>query len=146
MARFSSGARAAGAGSATLPIGSLYAGATGGAKLREVGVFNTTVTALVIGLARYTTAGTPGAGLAEAKHEANSGPALCTAVNTHTVAPTLGDDLGYRATLGAAAGAGVIWTFGDAGLVITLGAANGIGIYVPTGSGQVTDFYFVWDE
>jgi hypothetical protein len=147
MARFSAGARASGVGTSTLPSGSLYGGATGGAKIREIGVFNTTTTATVVGLAQFSTAGTSTSVGTPAKHEENSGPALCTVRNVHSsTPPTLDVDLGYRATLGAAAGAGIIWTFGDAGLVIPLGTANGIGIYVPTGTGQIWDFYIVWDE
>ena len=90
----------------------------------------------------------PGTGLTEAAHDPNkAGGSLCTAVGTHSgSAPTLGDDLGYRASLGAAVGAGVIWTFGDVGISITKGIANGVGIIVATGTGQVLDWYAVWDE
>lgn len=146
MARYSVGARAAGAGSSTLPIGSLYAAASVNFRLREVGVFNTTTTALVVAMCRLSTTGTQGSALTEAGHDASSVTSSAQGFNTHTVAPTL-VDLGYRATLGAAAGAGVIWTFGsDTGLNVNTGTTNGIGIYVPTGTGQIVDFYFVWDE
>ena len=146
MARYSAGTRSAGAGSTTLPVGSLYAAAAVRAKIREIGVFNTTTTAVAINLRRLTTAGTQGADLTESKHDSDSVAASSTAVGTHTVGPTLGDDLGYRAALGAAVGAGVIWTFGDDGLVIEPGVANGIGILVATGTGQILDWYVVWDE
>lgn len=146
MARFSAGVRTA-AGSTTLPIFSLYAGATGGGRLRELGVENTGAVAVALYLARFTTTGTQGAGLVEAKHDPNSGPALCTAVTTHTVLPTLGDDLGYRATLGAAVGSAYAWTFWDGpGLVIPVGTANGVGLLVATGAGVVCDCYAIWDE
>lgn len=145
MARFNSGARAAGAGSTTLPSGSIYAGASVNGLLREIGVFNTTTTAVAIALYRLTTTGTRGSALTVSKHRVNTTP-TCTTYNTHTVAPTLGNDLGYRAVLGAAAGSGVIWTFGDAGLEVTLGTSNGVGIVIATGTGQVLDYYFVWDE
>ena len=143
MARYTVGARASGAGSATLPIGSLYAAAAVGGKVREVGVFNTTTTALVVGLCTLTSAGTQGSGLTEAKYDPSTATPSCSGFNTHTVAPTLAD-LGYRADLGAAVGAGIIWTFGDTGLVIPVGTGNGVGIYVPTGTGQICDFYIVW--
>lgn len=146
MARYSAGTRSAGAGSTTLPIGSLYAAAGSGARLREVGIFNTTNTAVAVRLVRLTTQGTPGAGLTEAKHDPNSAAAAATAFDTHTAAPTLGDDLGYRAALGASIGSGIVWVFGDAGLVIPAGTANGVGIIVATGTGQVLDWYMVWDE
>jgi hypothetical protein len=146
MARFSAGDRT-GAGSTTLPIISLYGGATGGGKVREIGVFNTTTTAVSLKLIRLTNTGTQGNGLTEAKHELGSGPALCTAFDEHTVDPTSGGiDLGYRAILGAAAGAGIIWTFGDAGLVIPADTTEGVGVIVATGTGQVCDAYIVWDE
>jgi hypothetical protein len=146
MARFSAGVRT-GAGSTTLPIISLYGGATGGGKVREIGVFNTTTTAVVLSLMRLTNTGTQGAGLTEAKHELGSGPALCTAFTTHSVDPTSGGiDLGYRAILGAAAGAGIIWTFGDAGIVIPADTTEGVAVIVATGTGQVCDAYIVWDE
>jgi hypothetical protein len=146
MARFSAGVVSTGAGSATLPVGSLYGSATGGGKVREIGVANTTAVAVAVRLVRLTNTGTPGTGLTEAKHELGSGPALCTAFDTHTVDPTSGlIDLGYRFRLGAAIGAGIIWTFGDAGLVIPADATEGIAI-MPVGTGQILDFYFVWDE
>jgi hypothetical protein len=147
MARFSSGARAAGAGSTTLPIGSLYGGSTGGGRIREIGVTNTTATSVAVHLIRLTNTGTQGSGLTEAKHDLSSGPALCTAFNTHTVDPTSGGiDLGYRTILGAAIGAAWVWTFGDSGLVIPADTTEGVGIITSTGTGQVLDFYFVWDE
>ena len=150
MARFSAGARTT-AGSTTLPMMSIYSAAASIGTLREVGVFNTTATAVEIFLTRLTTTGTQGAGLTEARHNMKGPPALCTVFTTHSVAPTLGEDLGYRAVLGAAVGSGVIWTFGDDGLVIGAADAveavtNGIGIIPETGTGQICQTYFVWQE
>ena len=51
-----------------------------------------------------------------------------------------------QTTLGAAVGSGWVWTFGDEGLQIPEGTANGIGIYIPTGTGQILDYYIFWDE
>jgi len=146
MARYSTGALAAGAGSTTLPSGSLYAIATASFKMRECGISNTTATAVAHALKLLTTAGTQGAGLTEAKQDDNSVAANCTGFNTHTVAPTLGSDLGYRAQLGAAVGSAFVWTFGDVGLRVPLTTANGIGVITENGTGQVIQFYFVWDE
>jgi hypothetical protein len=149
MARYSAGARASGAGSNILPIGSIFSAAAINFRLREIGVFNTTTTAMVVGLARLgTNQGTPGTGLTETSHDFSTATASCTTFNTHTAQGTMTlTDLGYRATLGAAAGAGVIWTFGgDLGINANVGTTNGIGIYVPTGTGQITDFYLVWEE
>lgn len=144
MARYSTGARTL-AGSTTLPIISLYCTATVNFSIVEIGVFNTTATAVALKLTKLTTAGTQGTALTETGHEAASGTPNCTAFNTHTGAPTL-LDIGYNITLGAAAGAGVIWTFGDKGLISPVGVANGVGIIVATGTGQVCDAYIVWDE
>lgn len=145
MARYSAGVKTS-AGSTTLPIASLYSAASVGAKLREVGVFNTSNTQVDVKLVRLTTAGTQGTGLTEAKYDPDSAAASCTAFTTHSVAPTLGDDLGYRATLGAAAGAGVIWTFGDSGIRIPTGTANGVGVIIENGTGQACQVTLVWDE
>lgn len=145
MPRFSVGDRT-GAGSTTLPLISLYAAAAVEGKLREVGAFNTTSTSLEIYLARFSTTGTQGTGLTETKHDPGSAAPGCTAFETHTVAPTLAGDLGYRAALGAAVGSGVIWTFGDTGLRIPAGTGNGIGIVIENGTGQILQAYIVWDE
>lgn len=147
MARYSAGTRSTGAGSTTLPVGSLYASASVAPKVREIGVFNTTATEVAIKLQRFTTAGTPGTGLTEAKHDPDSATAGATAFDTHSsTPPTAGDDLGYRADLAAADGAGVIWTWDDEPLRIPTGTGNGIGIIVATGTGQILDWYVVWDE
>jgi hypothetical protein len=145
MARYSAGVLTT-AGSATLPIISLYSAAAVSPKLREVGVFNTATTAVALKLVRLTTAGTQGTGLTEGKHDPDSAAASCTAFATHSGAPTLGDDLGYRVVLGAAAGSGVIWTFGDTGLIVPVGTGNGIGVIVENGTGQACQAYLAWDE
>lgn len=146
MARYSAGALTT-AGSTVLPIASLYAGANAGGNIREIGLSNMTSTAISLKLTRLTTTGTQGAGLTEARHSTNSpATAQCTAFNTHSANPTLGDDLGYRIRLGAADGAAVIWTFGADGLVIPAGVTNGIGIIVESGTGQPCLIDFVWDE
>ena len=145
MPRYSAGVKTS-AGSTTLPLASLYAAAAVGGKLREIGIANTTATAFDVKLVRLTTAGTQGASLVKGKHDPDSVAASCTAVSTHTVAPTLGDDLGYRASIGAAIGAGVIWTFGDSGLRIPVGTANGIGVIAENGTGQAAQIYLVFDE
>lgn len=150
MARFSAGILTS-AGTSLRPMISLYSPAGSTGTLREVGCFNTTATAVAVFLTRLTTTGTQGTGLTEARHDSKRPPALCTAFTTHTADATLGDDLGYRAVLGAAVGSGVIWTFGDSGLVIGLPDAvelvtNGIGLILENGTGQALQAYFVWDE
>lgn len=133
------------AGSTTLPLISVYGLANNGPILREVGLFNTTTTPVAIKLVRLTTAGTQGAALTNAEHEPDD-VAVGAAFNTHSgTPPTLGDDLGYRAVLGAAIGAGIIWTFGANGVRIPKGTANGIGVIVENGTGQALQAYLVWD-
>jgi hypothetical protein len=71
-----------------------------------------------------------------------------TAARDYTsTGPTLAE-AGYRASLGAAIGAGIIWTFGDTGIRVKPAAtnANGIGIVVDNGSGVALQAYLVWDE
>ena len=145
MARYAVGARTS-AGSTTLPILSVYATAGVNPRVREIGVFNTTTTAFAVNLVRLTSTGTRGTTLTPNGLDASSVTASCTAYNTHTVAPTA-TDIGYRATIGASAGAGIVWTFGnDVGITCALGTSNGVGIIVATGTGQVADAYIVWDE
>lgn len=146
MARFSASARATGVGSATLPFASLYAIASRRLLLREVHVFNTTTTAVVVALTRFTTAGTPGAGVAVQEEDGESPAPVGTPFQAHSsTPPTLGDEI-RRTDIGAAIGAGAIWTFDQDGLRIPPGTANGVGLYVPTGTAQICDFVFVWDE
>jgi hypothetical protein len=91
-----------------------------------------------------TAAGTPGAGLTEASYDPSYTP-VATGFQTHSATGT-NTDLGYRASIGAAIGAGVIWTFGDTGIVIPVGVANGVGVMIENGTGQISQIYFIWDE
>lgn len=145
MARYSAAARTT-AGSATLPIMSLYNSATVNAAIVEVQIFNTTAVAVSLKLIRVSTTGTQGAALTEVSHEAVAATASCQAFNTHSVAPTLVTGDIMVATLGAAIGSGVIWTFGAHGLVTGL-AGTGVGVAIlPVGTGQACDCTIVWDE
>lgn len=150
MGRFSAGTRSTGAGSTTLPVGSLYAPASNDLHVVEFGAFNTTTTAVAIAIRRLTTAGTQGSGLSELPWDpdsGNAGAALGTAFDTHTgSAPTLTAGYFATATLGAAAGAGTIFTFGGPGIRIPKGTANGLCIIPSTGTGQILDWYMIWDE
>ena len=144
MARYMGGALSAGPGSTTLPLMSLYAIASNGCAVREVGVTNTTATAVAVKLARCSTAGTQGSSITIAQYNSNRTPQM-TMFNTHTGGPTLAD-AGYRAQLGAAVGAGVIWTFGDQGIIIEPATTHGLAVVIENGTGQVCQIYFVWDE
>lgn len=145
--RQSAAFRTTGAGSATLPMASLYASSTGALWLVEVGVFNTTVTAFEVSLKRFTATGTQGTAQTvlweedEANFTAKGDPR-----DTHTVTPTITAGELRRASIGASIGSGVIWTFGGRGLVIPSGTANGVGLMPMTGTGQISDVYFSWDS
>jgi hypothetical protein len=143
MSRFRSAFRTT-AGSATLPIASIYASASGSLWLREVWVTNTTATDVAIRVIRVSTTGTQGAAQTVQEDDDGSVPALASPRTTHSVAPTLGDEVG-RITLGAAIGGGAILPFGDKGIRIPTGTGNGIAL-LPVGTGQVCDVVLVWDE
>lgn len=124
---------------------SLFAIASKTVKVREVGVFNTTATAFAAALARFTNATGVGAGLTEAPWDTEGPAPNATGFAGHTADGAVGGTFRF-ASLPAAIGGGVIWTFGETGLVIPAGTANGIGIICPTGTGQLFDYYFDWDE
>lgn len=145
MARFAISGRSSITPTGALPGVSLYATAAVRPVVREVGVFNTAVTAFVASLNRLTTAGTQGAGLTEAKETDTTQAAVATGFAGHSAGPTIADEL-RRYPCGAAIGSGIVWTFGDRGLVIPNTTGDGIGIICPTGTGQIFDYYISWDE
>jgi hypothetical protein len=136
--------RTTAAPTATNPGGSLYAIANVPLRVVEIGVFNTTVTACGLQIVRLTTAGTQGAGITEAPFDTDRTP-QGTAFNSHTsTGPTLGGVI--RAfSIGAAIGAGAIFTFDSEPVRIPQGTGNGIGV-ISVGTGQILDLYFDWDE
>jgi hypothetical protein len=135
------------AGSTTLPLASIYATTGGRIWINEIGVYNTTATAVALKLVRLTTAGTSPAALTSAPVSLEDPAVAIGNVHlTHTVAPTLGADLGYRCVLGAAVGSGNIWTWPDRVLTITATANAGIGLIVENGTGQPVQFYVAWGE
>lgn len=146
MARFTASAR-----TAALPTSlrgpSIYTIASAcQPRIRQVEVYNTTATAFAVSLNRLTARGTPGAAITAAKHTSDGNAADATPYQTHTADATAGDEI-CRASIGAAIGAGVIWTFGDTGLAIPAGANTaGIGLILPVGTAQHFDFVFTWDE
>jgi hypothetical protein len=146
MARYSVAGRGTVVGTSARAIASLFAAAGSGCAIREVSVFNTTTTAVAVGLIRFSAATNVGTGLTEEKHNPNSAAAACTAFAGHTADGTTSGSPLYQADLGAAIGSGIFWTFGDDGLVIAAGTANGIGIYIPTGTGQILTYTMVWQE
>lgn len=145
MARYAFGMRATVAGTAARAHMSIFAPASSNGRVREWGCFNTTSTAFAAALDRFTNATGVGAGQTEGEYDEDAPPPLCTIFAGHTADGGVGQVF-RQTTLGAAAGAGNIWTFGEAGLVIQPGTANGIGLIIPTGTGQISDLYVDWDE
>jgi hypothetical protein len=150
MARFSAAFRSTGAGSATLPLGSLYATAGVRPRLVEMGVFNSTAVAVVVALVRLSAGtGTQGAAITEVYEDDPAQTSIAQCFNTHTVTPTTIGAAIRQAPLGAAIGSGIIWTFGGgktSGLFIPNATTDAIGIIIPTGTGQICDLSFTWDE
>lgn len=138
--------RTTGAGSTTLSTASIRATAAVQPRLIEVGIFNTTATAVSIALRRFTTAGTGGSGMTEQYESDNTQTPVATVVDTDTGGPTFVTGGLRIATLGAAVGSGVIWTFTGDGCLIPSGTGNGIAVVPWTGTGQILDLYFVWRE
>jgi len=145
MARAYAGGRAGAAPSTTVGP-NLYAIAARPLWLVEVGVFNTTTTAFVASLQRATTAGTSSGPLTEFAEDTEITTPVGVAATGFSAGPTITAGALVTASIGAAIGAGVIWTFGKNGIKIPAGTANGLVITTTTGTGQVCDFYFVWDE
>lgn len=127
-------------------IASLFSITSKGFRLREVGVWNTTTSAVAVSLVRFTNATGVGAGLTEvAWDDDKDGVIQVTGFAGHTADGAVGSPI-RQATLGAVIGAGVIWTFGDIGFEIKAGTTNGCGIICPTGVGQILDYYYDWEE
>ena len=146
MARYSIAGRSTIAGTTLRGQFSLYAVASRTGRVREVGLFNTTTTAYATSFVRFTATGTQGTALTEANYDDGAPDPQMTGFAGHTADATVGDTL-RQVSLGAAIGAGVIWTFGDSGLVIPAGTGNGVGPIAPSGlTGQITDYYLDWDE
>jgi hypothetical protein len=136
--------RTTGAGSATLPIASIYGvTTTDTVRVLEIGVFNSTVTACQIQLRRVSTTGTQGAAQTEVCEESLTYVPLAQVFDTHTVAPTLVAGIIRSASLGAAIGSGVIWTF--KGIAIDKLTTSGLAI-IPVGTGQICDIHISWYE
>ena len=145
MARYTIAGRSTVAGTSLRAIASLFGISGIGGRLVEVAIFNTTSTAVAAALVRFTAATNVGTGLTEAEYDENAPPPSCTGFAGHTGDGTVGQVLD-QASLGAAIGSGVIWTYGNGGIVIQPGTANGIGVTCPTGTGQILDYRYTWDE
>lgn len=140
-----SGTVVGGVGTTVLPSSSLYAGANKDLRLFEVHAFNTNINPVEVNLVRLDTAGTKPAAVTDAPYDPN-GPAAEAGVHAvHTVGPTI-DELIERLMFGEAIGAGVILTFGAAGLLIPAGVTNGVGLVLRAGTDQLIQTTYVWEE
>ncbi len=146
MSRFIASGRTS-AGSTTLPLFSIYSNTTGRPFITELGVFNTTSTAVSLKLVRLSTTGTRGSAITSmGETQEDAAAAIGVVYQTHSVAPTItAGDLNL-ATLGAAVGSGVVWTWPDRTLTLSSSATAGLGLVVATGTGQAVDFYIRWGE
>jgi hypothetical protein len=150
MARYAAAYRTTTAATALLPMASIYAtaGINTGCVV-EVGISNTTATAVNVALVRLTTAGTSTA-VVGVNEDDSTQTAIMTPRNSHSsTGPTISGVPLREFDLGAAIGSGIIWTFGTgrhSGLTVPSGTGNGLGLYTPNGTGQVCSVYWVWDE
>jgi hypothetical protein len=124
---------------------SLYATTGVRPQIREIGIFNTTATACAVAIVRATATGTQGAALTEVSCSDDSHAVVGTGFNTHTADATVGAAL-RQASLGAAVGSGVIWTWNPTDFIVDNLTTAGVVIICPTGTGQHLDFYIDWDE
>lgn len=135
------------AGSTTLPVFALVGSASVRCRVLEIGMFNTTATAVALKLCRLTTAGTPGtAATIDKLDPADPAAAVGAFRGTYTSTAPTTSDAGYRCVLGAAIGSGVIWTFDDYQLCTLVAANAGIGVLVENGTGQALQAYMKWKE
>lgn len=123
----------------------LCASADGGVRIREVGVFNTTTTAFCAGLAIITATGTQAGAATEYCEDDPGHTVLGTGFNSQSSDSTSPATV-RQASIGAAIGAGIVWTFGDNGLYRPEGTGNGVIINCPTGTAQFFDWFIVFDE
>jgi hypothetical protein len=124
---------------------SLYATTGVRPQIREIGVWNTTAVAVCVGVVRATATGTVGAALTEVCTSDDSATIVATAANTHTADATVGAAI-RQASLGAAIGSGVIWTWEPGEFVVDNLTTAGVVINCPSGTGQHLDFYIAWQE
>ena len=146
MSKYVAGLTTSG-GSSTLPACALVGGTGGRIRIVEIGVFNTTSTAVNLVLCRLSTAGTPGtAATSRLTDAADAAAAVGSLKNTYSgTAPTT-TELGIGFPLPAAVGAGIVLTFPDDTLTIAATANAGVGLIVESGTGQAVRTYWRWQE
>lgn len=148
MPRYSAGGRTTNSGSTTLPAAGLVPAANNTVWVVEIGVFNTSTTACNVAIRRITAAGTAGSAFSTIPWDESDTTAATAALKDSysSTGPTItAGSIGW-ASLGAAAGSGMVWTFGGRGIRVPKGTANGLVIIPGVGTGQILDVYMVWDE
>ena len=145
MARFAVAGRSTVAGSNVRALASVFATTAVRPKIIEIGVFNTTAVAVAVGVCRFTNATGVGTGLTEVCLDDVTQASVATGFAGHTADGAVAASI-RQASLGAAIGSGVIWTFGGRGLQIDAATSAGVGIIIPTGTGQICDYYIEWEE
>lgn len=113
--------------------------------IREIGVTNTTTTAFYVAVARTTAIGTGGAALTEVGVDDDSHVAIAIATGVPTADHTISAPV-RQAAIGAAIGAGVVFTFGGNGLVLDNVATAGATIFISSGTGQHFQYWIEWTE
>ncbi len=146
MSRHSYGFTPTGPGTNLLPQSSLYATVNTRLILREVHVIQTTTTAVELAIQRLTTAGTAAAETGEAPWDPDSAAPEGDVRDTHTVGPTITAGEVESILLPGIIGSAWLWAFDGSGFIIPIGVANGVGVTVPTGTGQVVETTYVWEE
>jgi hypothetical protein len=135
------------AGSTTLPACALIGGTGAHIRIRQIEVFNTTATACTYTLCRLSTAGTPGtAATSRLSNSSDTATAVGVLRGTYTSTAPTTVELGRKFPLGAAVGSGIILPFEDYELTIPATAAAGIGLLVTSGTGQILEVSFAWQE
>lgn len=146
MPRHSAAILPTGAGTTARPMATIYAAAAAGAAIRYIAVWNTTATEVDLGVRRLTASTGQGAAETEMAWDENKVAPQCTTHNLHSADGTLATGFVRRAMIGASKGSGVIWVFGESGLVIPEGTGNGVGVVLAAGTGQICIIELEWDE
>jgi hypothetical protein len=125
----------------------VFAGASSGKFwVREIGITNTTTSAVAVGVAVCTATGTQAGALTEYQTDdpTNAAPSE-TAFTSQSTASTVAATI-RQASLGAAIGSGIVFTFAEKELEIPEGTGNGVIINCPTGTAQHLDFWIKWQK
>lgn len=145
MARYAIGGTATIAGTSVRPIFGLLNTASVSGIIRQVAIWNTTVTECEFQLVRFT-GGTAGTDLTETRRRRAAPAAECVGKAGWTADATIDENVGDRIYLSAAKGSGAFLNFGAEGLEThDLGTTKGFGM-IPVGTGQIVEYMVEWEE